>query len=404
MNKGNDKISNYLISEELFFEILTGSQKGACKETFVRGFINAITFSFLFKQKFTHNIFYFNSYREAGRKLNMSPNTIRKNLSDAQRYGLAVPVSGEKWKAKYAYEIVSLKNRKKRAGHIRIRINQDAKRKDIKQEVYVAYSAFIINRKTVQASRLYNGATAKKVSENTFKPIKRYEAAVNRLRGYRGRFKNDKLYRLHVENEAAMMQSQSYHYIQTYYGISKTRMRRTQYQYHFQDIVDMRPVWMVTNVKKLSRRYPDPDCVHYVPRIPYSRRTEDEGKGLVYRVECELTGKHALWFEGCFIHDEYRITMANAKAYQEISREQHRFVTPRSADKRSRMMPDYDREWHDAETGEKVEAANIQVFKRVWFSNSCVFTERKANRRMIKETPEYRFFQRYRIWKGGASK
>lgn len=404
MDKGNDKISNYLISEELFFEILTGSQKGACKETFVRGFINAITFSFLFKQKFTHNIFYFNSYREAGRKLNMSSNTIKKNLSDAQRYGLAVPVSGEKWKAKYAYEIVSLKNKKKRAGHIRIRINQDAKRKDIKQEVYVAYSAFIINRKTVQASRLYNGATAKKVSENTFKPIKRYKAVVNRLRGCRGRFKNDKLYRLHVENKAAMMQSQSYHYIQTYYGISKTRMRRTQYQHHFQDIVDMRPVWMVTNVKKLSRRYPAPDCVHYVPRIPYSRRTEDEGKGLVYRVECELTGKHALWFEGCFIHDDYRMTMANAKAYQEISREQHRFVTPRSADKRSRMVPDYDREWRDFETGKKVEAANIQVFKRVWFSNSCVFTERKANRRMIKETPEYRFFQRYRVWKGGVSK
>lgn len=149
MNKGSSKILNFLISEELFFEVLTGSQKGACKEAFVRGFINAITFSFLFKQKFTHNIFYFNSYREAGRKLNMSPNTIKKNLSDAQRYGLAVPVSGEKWKAKYAYEIVSLKNKKKRAGHIRIRINQDAKRKDIKQEVYVAYSAFIINRKTI---------------------------------------------------------------------------------------------------------------------------------------------------------------------------------------------------------------------------------------------------------------
>lgn len=388
MSEGTQTYRNFLISEDIFLKNLENCRNTPFPVDKTRKFFDIIAFVISTKLFFRHNLIYFNSYEEGAKKLNISASTLRKRISDCKELGLANRISGVKWSAKYAYEIASLKNKEKKSKHVRI-IIYGRKKKDIVKAIYVGYSAWIFSYKDAQARRLLKLATQKWFSASNL--CDRDKALLGRtgvktllrLRGCRGKFKNNRSYQLYAKNEAMYnYQLMSYYTIDKYYHISKSRMYRTSKSMVYQSIITTDPIYLIHNVRRIT--YQNAGLIP-VPRVPYKRRGFDESRRIDYIAKQEIIGKVLDMVEGEFTKKYYDELIKQRQNIQKTARERHQFTTVRKASPYTRTLPDYD-------------GPNPLAIVRWQIGNSCVIVDRLPNMRTKSEQPGFRLIQRYKYF------
>lgn len=386
MNKGSETYYNFLISERFFLENIRNCRFFSFPVDKTRKFFDIIAFVISTKISYRHNLIYFNSYNEGAKKLNISASVLKKRLQECEKLGFAKRIPGGKWNAKYAYEITSLKDKKKNKRHIRIIIN-GTKKKNIVKALFTGYSAWIFRYKDVQSRRLFKLATQKKypikgLSKKDISLLgKTGVSMLIRLRGNRDKFKNDRIYELYVKNESTRFYlSMSYYNIDRNYFISKSRMYRTSKSPFFQTVINTEPFYIIHNVKRVIDKNMG---LIPMPRIPYSRRSPGESKRMDYMVKQELIGYALDYIEGDIIKENYKAFIGQRQQIQQTARDNHGFTTVRKVAPYTRTLPNF-------------EECKPYEIVRYAISNSCVFIDRLPNIRTENKESVYRLVQRYK--------